>query len=62
MSNKLNSIRILVTLNRYGNIKAMNYVSASSTSIAIPYVNNLEVIIGLYKIPSDQENGAVQTI
>ncbi|CAD8104503.1 unnamed protein product [Paramecium primaurelia] len=62
VSSKLSSIRTIVTLNRYGNFKALNYVSASSSSIAIPYVNNLEVIIGVYKIPTDQENSAVQTI
>ncbi|CAD8123491.1 unnamed protein product [Paramecium sonneborni] len=61
-SNKLSTIRTIVALNRYGNFKAMNYVSASQSSIAIPYFNNLEVVIGLYKIPTDQENTAVQTI
>ncbi|CAK68644.1 unnamed protein product (macronuclear) [Paramecium tetraurelia] len=62
VSCKLSTIRTIFVLNRYGNFKALNYVSASSSSIAIPYVNNLEVIIGVYKIPTDLQNGAVQTI
>ncbi|CAK84018.1 unnamed protein product (macronuclear) [Paramecium tetraurelia] len=62
VSNKLSQIRTIFNLNRYGNFKTLNYVSASSSSIAIPYVKNLEVVIGVYKIPTDQENAYVQTI